>query len=302
MTIVATLTPALDAIDWDPTQPVTLQLDSSVTAAFSLFSLGIASAIVGNVGQVPAVIINGTAQAGWDVTAALSMGGLRLTVTFMPTGGWAPGTNYGVAAPPSPQDTYPLGDETPFQLQQYFFQFEGYTAQPGHRFVTAAVSAPPVITTTTLPGGVVGTPYAETVEADDGVAPLVWDLSAGSLPPGLTIDEDTGEISGTPTTAGVYAFTARVTDATPDSDTQALSITIAPSLAITTTALADATMDASYSATVEATGGVAPRTFALAPGSDPMPPGLTLGTDGTITGTPTTPGRYRVVVRVTDSA
>lgn len=49
---------------------------------------------------------------------------------------------------------------------------------------------------------------------------------------------------------------------------------------------------------LSATGGVPPYTFAATPAD--VPPGLTIGTDGAITGNATTPGTYIVHVTVTD--
>lgn len=54
-----------------------------------------------------------------------------------------------------------------------------------------------------------------------------------------------------------------------------------------------------YSGAVTASGGTPAYTYAVLVGS--LPPGLTLNADGTITGTPTGPGDYDVIVRATDS-
>ncbi|MGE5580456.1 MAG: leucine-rich repeat protein [Bacillota bacterium] len=83
----------------------------------------------------------------------------------------------------------------------------------------------PDITTTTLPGGTVGTPYIQTLEAD-GDTPITWMIVSGSLPDGIDLESD-GDLSGTPTTAGTYNFTVMATNAAGD-DTQDLCIIINP--------------------------------------------------------------------------
>ena len=98
----------------------------------------------------------------------------------------------------------------------------------------------PTITTTSLPDGTAGSAYSQTLAASGGTAPLAWSISSGSLPPGLALNPGTGVISGTPTTAGTFAFTAMVTDAAGASDTQALSIDVA--IAIAPTSLPGATV------------------------------------------------------------
>ena len=52
-----------------------------------------------------------------------------------------------------------------------------------------------------------------TFAATGGISPYTWSVTAGSLPAGLTLDTQTGTVSGSPTTPGIYAFTIRVTDA-----------------------------------------------------------------------------------------
>jgi hypothetical protein len=59
----------------------------------------------------------------------------------------------------------------------------------------------------------VAIPYSETLQASGGVQPYTWSQTAGTLPPGLSLDGNTGVISGTPTTAGSYGFTIQVQDA-----------------------------------------------------------------------------------------
>jgi hypothetical protein len=92
------------------------------------------------------------------------------------------------------------------------------------------------ISTTSLPGGLVGIPYGSALQAVGGTLPYTWSVSSGSLPSGFAITTNnanvTGQtitaITGTPTATGTTQFTVQVTDsATPASSiTQQLSITI----------------------------------------------------------------------------
>ena len=59
--------------------------------------------------------------------------------------------------------------------------------------------------------GVVDKPFSFQFEAVGGKAPLRWTLETGSLPDGITLNPATGELSGTPSVAGVWPFTVRVT-------------------------------------------------------------------------------------------
>ena len=92
--------------------------------------------------------------------------------------------------------------------------------------IPAVTSSPPVITTTSLPGGITGQPYSATLAATGGTGPYTWSISAGSLPAGLTLSS-AGVISGTPASPpGTASFTVKVTDANSSTATQPLTITI----------------------------------------------------------------------------
>lgn len=71
----------------------------------------------------------------------------------------------------------------------------------------------PTITTEALSSGTVGEFYCcGNLFASGGVQPYTWSVVAGALPPGLELPRRENTISGTPTTAGTYTFTVRVTD------------------------------------------------------------------------------------------
>ena len=82
----------------------------------------------------------------------------------------------------------------------------------------------PAITTTTLPGGTVDTPYYHQLQATGGGF-ILWELFSGELPDGLTLKQTTGVISGTPTAEGTAQFTVRALNSV-GNDKKELSITI----------------------------------------------------------------------------
>ena len=63
-----------------------------------------------------------------------------------------------------------------------------------------------------VPGATAGTAYVLSLAAAGGVGAFAYTVSNGSLPAGLTLDPSTGQLAGTPTTAGTYTFTVRATD------------------------------------------------------------------------------------------
>lgn len=159
------------------------------------------------------------------------------------------------------------------------------------------------ITTATLPNGVVGGAYNQTLSATGGTAPYTWSLASAGLPPGLTVNSN-GTITGTITTAGTYTFTVRATDSTGLQTTRSFTISTSSGLAIITTALPAASVGAAYSQTLAASGGAPPYTWNLYSGSivaSVLPPGLSLSPTGAISGTPTTAGNYGPTVRVVDA-
>lgn len=79
-----------------------------------------------------------------------------------------------------------------------------------------------------------------------------------------------------------------------------LTITVAPAdLTVTTASLPGAKIGTAYSATLAATGGIGPYTWAVTTGA--LPPGITLSPAGVLSGTPTAAGTYTMTFTVTDT-
>ncbi len=163
-----------------------------------------------------------------------------------------------------------------------------------------AVAAQLTIQTSSLPDGVVWTPYSQALTATGGTAPYTWSISAGQLPNCLTIST-AGTISGTPCAAASFGFTARVTDSLAAIATKALSIRITQPLMIQNLELSPGIVKIPYAGTTLAgAGGTGPYTFTQLSVTDA--PGISFSAaTGTLSGTPTAVGSYTYTFRATDS-
>ena len=94
------------------------------------------------------------------------------------------------------------------------------------------VVSAPKITTESLSEGTVATAYNQTLQADNN--PTKWSIADGFLPSGLTLNENTGEISGIPTTEGTSTFTAKAENSA-GSDSKQYTLTIAPKPTVSVT-------------------------------------------------------------------
>ena len=70
---------------------------------------------------------------------------------------------------------------------------------------------PLVVQTVSLPKAYLRQPFVTRLEARGGVPPIRWEVSEGSLPPGMFLNPD-GELEGTPSQTGDFFFTVRATD------------------------------------------------------------------------------------------
>lgn len=148
------------------------------------------------------------------------------------------------------------------------------------------------------PSGQVGVAYSFTFEADGGSAPHTFVVHSGGLPPGLTLSSE-GAVSGTPTAAGAYSFYIQAADSTWLKSERKFTIDISPKLTIVNNSIPAATTGVLYSVKLSTSGGSA-SSWKLSAGS--LPSGLTLTSNGTITGTPTTQGVWTFTVLASDGS
>ena len=156
------------------------------------------------------------------------------------------------------------------------------------------------IITRSLPVGQTGKPYSAKLEANGGVPNYTW--SGTPLPQGLSIDENSGVLSGTPKLAATSTVLLQVRDqAGARAATYVNLLVRAPALEIITTSPPAGVINAAYTFALGASGGVRPYSWAVTGGG--LPPGLSLGSDGVVSGTPVSASTdTSVTVQVTDAA
>jgi hypothetical protein len=169
--------------------------------------------------------------------------------------------------------------------------------------IVALAIAPPLnFTVSVLPNGVVNTPYSASLSLSGGAAPYNCSLSSGVVPTGLTLNNNC-TITGTPTqivTAAALVIHATDSSNPAQSTNTTAVLTVLPfNPSIGISVLPTGTVGVAYSSTIPVTGGVAPYTCSLTGGI--MPAGMTLNSDCSVTGTPTTPAIAGLVIRATDS-
>jgi hypothetical protein len=186
------------------------------------------------------------------------------------------------------------------------------------------IAPPPTLSVTVapLPPGTLNSPYSGSIATNGGVAPLTWTITTGNLPPGLSLNGGTGQITGIPINEShatppvvypaIYNFALQVQDSSLPTPQKVpvppapFSITIQapqPLLITTQGPLTGGVTGSGYSATLNASGGVAPYTWSIIQGQ--LPAGLLLSTlangGGTINGTPALVNTSTFTVQVSDS-
>jgi uncharacterized protein YhjY with autotransporter beta-barrel domain len=179
----------------------------------------------------------------------------------------------------------------------------GGTAATVTNNYTLTIAAPTLtLTPATVPAGTAGVAYSQAFTASGGIAPYTYAISAGALPAGLSFTP-AGLLSGTPTVAGTFNFSVTATDSTTGTAgtvTVAYTLTLSvPTITVNPPVLPNAVLSVPYNHVINAVGGTQPYTFAVTAGA--LPAGVTLATDGTISGAATVTGAFNFTITATDA-
>ena len=238
-----------------------------------------------------ALTINNTVNAG--------DGAIKPTDGWFATGlpaGLSINTNTGVIS----------GTATTDGTYQIVVKVTDVNALSDEETLTLTVTTKPIITTASFPSGVLNVllnPIAQTKTPGTAAIPATgaWSISAGVLPAGLSLNPDTGAITGTSTESGVFTFTVRLVDSAGEVATKVETLTINAGPTITTNPLSykiykDVSTSVSNTLTI-GTGSIANAGWT----ATGLPAGLSINAaTGAITGTPTTTGSYTATIRATD--
>ena len=150
------------------------------------------------------------------------------------------------------------------------------------------------------PSSEVGIRFGKTFTATGGSGAYTWALVSGSLPPGVSLGATRGTISGTPRTAGNFAFSVTATDNEGRVANASAALTVVPRLAIKTLRLGSAKLARRYQMKLATVGGVEPLKWRVVRGKFPL--GITFSPKtGTIGGTPRRIGRFDVTLEARDA-
>ena len=173
--------------------------------------------------------------------------------------------------------------------------------RPAQKPIGISVVGPPSVRTAVVLNGVVGAPYFQVLDANEGLPPYRWTTVDGSLAPGLVLDGSMGVIRGTPSALGEFGFTVKLQDRVGREATRAYLISVRPSFSVSTRTLLKAIIGVAYRQQLIATGGTSPYRWSIPAGS--LPAGLVLAPEsGEITGTPSRSGVFNVLGQAHDSS
>lgn len=166
--------------------------------------------------------------------------------------------------------------------------------------------------TENLPAMEVGEEYAVWLQVSGGTPPYSFAVTQGTLPAGIEVTSE-GTVNGVPTEAGDTTFFVTATDNAGTSVTQAFDAQVSPlpdpnggggpstggPLTFETESLPEFSAGQAYDFDIQAVGGNPPYDFRLTQGS--LPAGITLSSNGKLSGTPMEAGDTTAFIQLTDS-
>jgi hypothetical protein len=165
--------------------------------------------------------------------------------------------------------------------------------------LSIAIVSALAITTESLPTGITGVAYSQTLAAVGGTGAYLWTLVIPGLPSGFSLGATSGTIAGTPNAPSTSTFTVQASSGGLTA-TREFTIRIYAPLVINNTSLVVGKVGQAYNQQVTSGGGDGDYTWLLDSGQ--LPAGITLSTTGDgialLSGTPTAAGSHAISLRV----
>jgi uncharacterized protein (TIGR03437 family) len=195
---------------------------------------------------------------------------------------------------------------TPLENGSFFASFRfadtaSHTLQATNYYtISAGASTTTIYTESNLGTWTIGSSPTFYLYACCGSSYL-WTVVSGALPPGLSLST-AGVLSGVPTTSGIYSFLIEAADSSNAANIgfRQFTMTVTPITLTSATALPYGNIAFPYSQKLTATGGTGTLSWSLAP-FNYLPPGLSLSSSGSISGTPTEIGQFQFNAKVIDA-
>lgn len=237
------------------------------------------------------------AQVGAPFTATLRQSGATAPSWYVSAGSLPSGLSLSASGQISGTPSAPGSFSFSATAEQ-----TGYTPGTGSFVITVTETTNQEITVspTALPQARVGVPFSALLQASGGTPPYGYQVING--PAWLTTvgaGAEAGRMSGTPDGVGDYSMTVFVVDSTNVSAMAQLTLSVIESGPLTVNSTLPAAVTGKPYEGQVVSGGIPPYTIALASGA--LPAGLTIDTNGALTGVPSQAGSFPFEVQVTDS-
>ena len=285
-------------------QTTTVQFTLQVNNSLAVTTTSLPNGLVGAAYNSAIVTTGGTQPVSFSLATASFPPGLTITQP-------APGTQIGaLAGTPTTAGTYTFSEtvidsSTPPQTAT-----ATYTVQVNGPLTITTTTLPEAVTVNGFPGTAPPIQYSAQIQTGGGTGgALTFSVTAGALPPSITLNPATGALTSSSVTdpAGPYNFTIEAVSAGPPSSAatpQAFTLTVVVLIGgQTPNTLTAGTAGVAYSQVLSSVGGTPPITYHFSSGT--LPPGLAIttpGANGLLSGTPTSGGSFSFAFQATDSS